>query len=78
MHGRRVEDLERMVITHQHIDHSGLAATLAARSGAEVCALAPLADWLETSASAEAEDAFEHELLERHGVSVARRQHRGA
>jgi glyoxylase-like metal-dependent hydrolase (beta-lactamase superfamily II) len=78
-HGRRVEDLERIVITHQHIDHSGLAATLVARSGAEVCALAPLADWLETyPSSAEAEDTFEHELLERHGVSVARRQHRGA
>ena len=56
-HGRRVEDLERIVITHQHIDHSGLAATLVARSGAELCALAPLADWLETyPASAEAED----------------------
>ena len=35
-HGRRVEDLERIVITHQHIDHIGLAQILADRSGAEV------------------------------------------
>ena len=40
VHGRRVEDLERIVLTHQHIDHIGLAQILADRSGAEVCALA--------------------------------------
>jgi glyoxylase-like metal-dependent hydrolase (beta-lactamase superfamily II) len=78
-HGRRVEDLERIVITHQHIDHSGLAATLVARSGAPVYALGALAEWLKTyPVSAEAEDDFEHQLLERHGASVQRRQHRGA
>ena len=38
-HGRRIEDLERIVITHQHIDHLGLVGILADRSGAEVCAL---------------------------------------
>ena len=35
-HGRRIEDLERIVLTHQHIDHIGLAQILAERSGAEV------------------------------------------
>src|SRR3979411_2733714 len=38
-HGHRVEDLERIVVTHQHIDHIGLVEILARRSGAEVCAL---------------------------------------
>lgn len=30
--------IERLVITHGHLDHFGLAATVAAASGAEVCA----------------------------------------
>ena len=45
-HGRRVEDLERIVVTHQHMDHIGLVDILATRSGAEVCALDALAPWL--------------------------------
>lgn len=31
-------DIRRLIITHGHIDHFGLAATVAAASGAEVCA----------------------------------------
>ena len=34
-HGRRVEELERIVITHQHADHLGLVDVLADRSGAD-------------------------------------------
>jgi len=34
--GYRVEDLRRIIITHHHVDHMGLAAELVARSGAEV------------------------------------------
>lgn len=34
--GRRVEDIERIVLTHKHADHMGLAATLKDLSGAEV------------------------------------------
>src|SRR3954462_8948352 len=45
--GHRIEDLERIVITHQHIDHEGLIDILARRSGAEVCALDLLAPLLE-------------------------------
>src|SRR3954470_9874354 len=44
-HGRRVEDLELIVISHQHMDHLGLAGILARRSGAEVAALEALAPW---------------------------------
>ncbi|HEY7891034.1 MAG TPA: MBL fold metallo-hydrolase [Solirubrobacteraceae bacterium] len=68
-HGRRVEDLERIVITHQHIDHIGLVEILANRSGAEVCALEALAPWLsEYKQRMEADDAFSMDLMQRNGV----------
>jgi glyoxylase-like metal-dependent hydrolase (beta-lactamase superfamily II) len=44
-HGLRVEDLELLIATHHHLDHVGLMATLAARSGAEVAALGGVADF---------------------------------
>jgi glyoxylase-like metal-dependent hydrolase (beta-lactamase superfamily II) len=34
--GRRIEDLELIVITHHHRDHFGLAAALARRANAKV------------------------------------------
>jgi glyoxylase-like metal-dependent hydrolase (beta-lactamase superfamily II) len=68
-HGRRVEDLERIVITHQHMDHFGLLAILADRSGAEVCALDRLAPWLARFGdSTEEEDAFAEAIMLRHGI----------
>jgi glyoxylase-like metal-dependent hydrolase (beta-lactamase superfamily II) len=68
-HGRRVEDLGRIVITHQHIDHIGLVAILADRSGAEVCALDRLAPWLARySEVMEADDAFAEAIMLRHGI----------
>jgi glyoxylase-like metal-dependent hydrolase (beta-lactamase superfamily II) len=68
-HGRRVEDLGRIVITHQHIDHIGLVAILADRSGAEVCALDRLAPWLARySEVMEDDDAFAEALMLRHGI----------
>lgn len=36
--GCALRQIERLVITHGHIDHFGLAATVTAESGAEVCA----------------------------------------
>ncbi len=38
--GVRIEDLELIVLTHQHMDHEGLLEILARRSGAEVAAFA--------------------------------------
>ncbi len=68
-HGRRVEDLERIVLTHQHIDHIGLAQILADRSGAEVVSLDALAPWLAAyGGSMHEDDAFGAALLGRHGV----------
>ena len=37
--GRSLEEIELVVITHQHIDHLGLVGLVAARSGAEVAAI---------------------------------------
>ena len=68
-HGRRIEDLERIVLTHQHIDHIGLAQILAERSGAEVCALDVLAPWLARyGAAMEADDEFAEALMLRNGI----------
>lgn len=67
--GRRVEDLELIVLTHQHADHTGLLDVLARRSGAEVAALYLLAGYLsDYPASAGADDAFAQEVMRRHGV----------
>jgi glyoxylase-like metal-dependent hydrolase (beta-lactamase superfamily II) len=68
-HGRRVEDLERIVLTHQHIDHTGLAQILADRSGAEVCCLDALAPWLaDYGAHTAADDAYSAQLMHLHGI----------
>jgi glyoxylase-like metal-dependent hydrolase (beta-lactamase superfamily II) len=67
--GRRVEDLGRIVITHQHIDHLGLLEILTRRSGAEVCALASLAPYLGSwRESATADDEYASAVMRRHGV----------
>ncbi len=67
--GRRVEDLERIVVTHQHMDHIGLVDILARRSGAEVCALDVLAPWLREYARAmNADDEFAEAVMRRHGI----------
>jgi glyoxylase-like metal-dependent hydrolase (beta-lactamase superfamily II) len=68
-HGRRVEDLERIVLTHQHIDHIGLAQILADRSGAEICALDALAPWLAAYGdNMEDDDRFAEAVMSRHGI----------
>jgi glyoxylase-like metal-dependent hydrolase (beta-lactamase superfamily II) len=68
-HGRRVEDLERIVLTHQHIDHIGLARILADRSGAEIVALDALAPWLAAyGESMEGDDRFAEAIMRESGV----------
>jgi glyoxylase-like metal-dependent hydrolase (beta-lactamase superfamily II) len=67
--GHRVEDLELLIVTHQHVDHFGLAATLARRSGAEVMALADLAPYLrEFETATELDDRFAQRVMLRHGI----------
>jgi glyoxylase-like metal-dependent hydrolase (beta-lactamase superfamily II) len=67
--GRRVEDLELLIVSHQHIDHFGLASILARRSGAEVAALDALAPYLaDYGGQADADDAFAQAIMLRHGI----------
>jgi glyoxylase-like metal-dependent hydrolase (beta-lactamase superfamily II) len=67
--GHAPEDLELIVITHQHMDHLGLVEVLQRRSGADVAALDLLGPYLEHfSASATADDEFAQRVMTRHGV----------
>ncbi len=68
-HGVRVEDLELIILTHQHTDHIGLTSVLQQRSGASVAAFAPLKQWLASfPTSAAADDDYARGLMARHGV----------
>lgn len=70
-HDVRVEELERIVITHHHSDHLGLVGIIAERSGAEVCALDLLAPVVEDfTAYAERNDELAQSLMRRHGVGA--------
>jgi glyoxylase-like metal-dependent hydrolase (beta-lactamase superfamily II) len=67
--GTRVEAIELVLLTHQHADHVGLAATILRRSGAEVAALADLVRYLEGFGErVAAEKAFARRFLAAHGV----------
>jgi glyoxylase-like metal-dependent hydrolase (beta-lactamase superfamily II) len=67
--GHSIEDLELLVITHQHIDHLGLAEIVVQRSGAKVAALGIAAERLANfDDDAEAEDRFAVELMLRNGI----------
>jgi len=67
--GRKVEEIELLVVSHQHIDHFGLASILARRSGAEVAALEALAPFLASfGRETDIDDAFAQNLMLRHGI----------
>jgi len=65
----RIEDIELLIITHQHIDHFGLASILARRSGAEVAALSGLDTYLRNfREETERDDVFAEQTMLRHGI----------
>ena len=67
--GHRIEDIELLVISHQHMDHFGLASILARRSGAEVAAIGPLAPYLAAyGRETDLDDAFAENIMLRHGI----------
>lgn len=67
--GHAIEDLELLIVTHQHIDHLGLAEIVAERSGAEVAALGIAAERLANfSEDAERDDEFAVGLMLRNGI----------
>jgi glyoxylase-like metal-dependent hydrolase (beta-lactamase superfamily II) len=68
-HGHSIDDLELIVITHQHIDHLGLVEILVEHSGAEVAAIGVAANRLAAfDEDAELEDQFAVEVMLRNGI----------
>jgi glyoxylase-like metal-dependent hydrolase (beta-lactamase superfamily II) len=67
-----INDIERVVLTHQHVDHIGLAGVIANRGSAEVLMLNTLtpylADWQK---SAELDDQMAAEAMTRNGLPRA-------
>ena len=67
--GHAIEDIELLVVSHQHMDHFGLASILARRSGAEVATLDKLAPFLAAYGhETDLEDRFAEQLMLRHGI----------
>src|SRR4029079_3486270 len=57
--GRSLEEIELVVLTHQHIDHLGLVEIIASRSGAEVAAIDVVVPFIENFGDdVELEDQF--------------------
>jgi glyoxylase-like metal-dependent hydrolase (beta-lactamase superfamily II) len=68
--GHRVEDLELIVVSHQHMDHLGLVSILARRSGAQVAALEALVPWAaQYDDGMEADDQFAASVMTEHGIN---------
>jgi glyoxylase-like metal-dependent hydrolase (beta-lactamase superfamily II) len=68
--GHRIEDIDLLVLTHQHYDHLGLAAEIKRRSNAEIAAhrlLAPFAANFE--GAMEREDAYADAVMELNNIS---------
>ncbi|MFL5906143.1 MAG: MBL fold metallo-hydrolase [Solirubrobacterales bacterium] len=68
--GHRIEDLELVIITHQHIDHLGLTDIVAKRSGADVAAIDAVVPFVENyGGDADRDDEEAAALMRRHGIS---------
>ena len=67
--GHAIEELDLIVITHQHLDHTGLVEVLAGRSGAEVAAIELMVDFMRNYGDdAERDDEFAAGLMIRYGI----------
>ncbi len=67
--GHSLEDIELVILTHQHIDHLGLVSLVAQRSGAEVAAIEAAVPFVENySHEAQADDEFAREVMLRNGI----------
>ncbi len=70
-HGLRVEDVELVIVTHQHHDHSGLAAEVATRSGARLATSPRLAVYLgDYERAMDRDDAYSVAMMDRHGIDA--------
>jgi glyoxylase-like metal-dependent hydrolase (beta-lactamase superfamily II) len=67
--GHSLEDIELVILTHQHIDHLGLVSLVAAHSGAEVAAIDAAVRFVENySLEAQADDDFARDIMFRNGI----------
>ena len=67
--GHSLEDIELVILSHQHIDHLGLVSLVAERSGAEVAAIDAAVPFVENfSTEAQAEDDFARDIMLRNGI----------
>jgi glyoxylase-like metal-dependent hydrolase (beta-lactamase superfamily II) len=67
--GHGIEDIELVILTHQHIDHLGLVSIVASRSGADVAAIDAAVPFVENfSNEMAAQDRFAAETMLRHGI----------
>jgi glyoxylase-like metal-dependent hydrolase (beta-lactamase superfamily II) len=69
-HGHSIDDIELIVLTHQHMDHLGLVDIIASHSGAEVAAIDKLSGFVEDfSGAAARDDEFATAVMLRNGIS---------
>jgi glyoxylase-like metal-dependent hydrolase (beta-lactamase superfamily II) len=67
--GHELEEIELVILTHQHIDHLGLVGIVASNSGADVAAIDHAVPFVEGySDESAADDAFALALMLRHGI----------
>jgi len=67
--GHSLEDIQLVILTHQHIDHLGLVEIIAGRSGAEVAAIDVVVPFVENfGGDIELDDRFAADLMLRHGI----------
>jgi glyoxylase-like metal-dependent hydrolase (beta-lactamase superfamily II) len=67
--GHSLEDIELVIITHQHIDHLGLVSLVAERSGADVAAIDVAVPFVENySEEAQRDDEFARAVMLRNGI----------
>jgi glyoxylase-like metal-dependent hydrolase (beta-lactamase superfamily II) len=68
--GHPLESIELVILTHQHLDHLGLAEIVSERSGADVAAIDVAVPFFENFADdAERDDQYAVALMRRHGIS---------
>jgi glyoxylase-like metal-dependent hydrolase (beta-lactamase superfamily II) len=67
--GLRIEDVELLILSHQHVDHAGLAASIAERSGCVVAGHPLLAPYMaDFEGSIVLEREYQREVMSIHGV----------
>jgi len=67
--GHSLEEIELVILTHQHIDHLGLVSIVAERSGADVAAIDVAVPFVENyPEEAQKDDEFARSVMLRNGI----------